>query len=84
MTLDQVDLIAYNEARLDFISRLLDGFDLESANEKHKEVFENSRRARCSLCLIEKHVDEFYRRGVNSSALQSYCKPCALEFYRVK
>jgi hypothetical protein len=74
MTYDQIQINAYEEARRHFIRRILSGWRLDSAYEERERIFEASRRCRCSFCLVEKHVSEFYDRG---SGPQAWCIECA-------
>jgi hypothetical protein len=63
MTYDQIQMNAYDEARRHFISLVLGGRRLDSAYEERERILEASRRSRCTFCLVEKHVSEFYDRG---------------------
>lgn len=79
MTYADINAHAYDEARRHFIALLLSGVDLHSAELKREEVYEASRRARCTRCHVEKHVDEFYEQG--PTRVQSWCITCHLEYH---
>jgi hypothetical protein len=73
MTHDQIQMNAYDEARRHFIRLVLSGRRLDSACEERERIFESSRRSRCTFCLVEKHVSEFYDRGCGP---QAWCIEC--------
>ena len=73
MTHEQVNLNAYEEARRRFIRLILGGWRLESAYEERERIFQVSRRSRCTFCLVEKHISEFYDRGFGP---QAWCIVC--------
>ena len=73
MTYDQIQMNAYDAARRHFIRLVLGGRRLDSAYEERQRIFEASRRSRCTFCLVEKHVSEFYDRG---SGPQAWCMKC--------
>ncbi len=73
MTYDEIRMNAYDEARKHFIRLLLGGRRLDSAYDERERIFEASRRSRCTFCLVEKHVSQFYDRGPGP---QAWCIEC--------
>jgi len=73
MTHEQIKINAYEEARRRFIRMILGGWRLESAYEERERIFDASRRSRCTFCLVEKHISEFYDK---TSGPQPWCIEC--------
>jgi len=83
MTYDQMNLTAYDEARRAFRDMMLyRGFLYESALEKRREVYEESKRSRCTACGMEKHVSAF--QGKTETTIQSWCRQCTQEYVRLR
>ena len=75
MNYDDLNARAYDEARRNFISDILDGVNLDAATLKRAEVYELMRRSRCSRCHTEKHVSEF-NACFSANRVQSWCREC--------
>ena len=73
MTHEQIKLNAYEQARRHFIRLILGGTRLDTAYEERQRIFDASRRSRCTFCLVEKHITEFYDKG---SGPQPWCIAC--------
>jgi len=73
MTYDEINAIAYDEARRHFVAMIKSGVSLEAATMKREEVYDFSRRATCTHCKVEKHVSQFHTRGEKP---QAWCKEC--------
>lgn len=82
-TYEDINLRAYEEARRDFRSMMLHGGYLyETALEKRQEVYDLSRRSRCTACGMEKHVTEFC--GKTETTIQSWCRQCSKDYVVLK
>ena len=83
MTHDAINERAYDEARRAFISMMLyEGYRLETANEKRAEIYEASKRSRCTKCLLEKHVSQFWTK--DGDRAQSWCIQCGKEYSKMR
>lgn len=83
-TYESINLTAYDESRRAFRDMMLyRGFLFESAIEKRAEVYEQSRRSRCTVCEMEKHVSEFYSKD-KGACVQSWCNECLKAYSKVR
>lgn len=83
MTYDDIEVLAANKARLDFIDQIVNkslSLDLAYIRRQYTQLME--RKSFCTSCESWKHLGEFYKK--TDTTIQPWCKKCSYEYHSVR